>query len=156
MTTAFPSVASVGGVLYHLETFSFAASMNGWAGSLPTLIASRRSVTTSMATKQSWFRPANVLHHNEWTADAFGLSIITDYAGNLGGEAYGWYQYGQAATIEYLIDSVVTVNAAMNVPVPEPGSLAVVLLAMGAAAGATLRRTGPLAKANAWAVTSWV
>lgn len=149
-----PSIASVGGVLYQLQTYSFIANMDGWAGTLPALIASRTLAETSAATKQSWSRPATVRHHNEWEASAFGLSIITDYASNPGGEAYGWYQYGQARTIEFLLDSVVTVNAAVNVS--GPGSLSVVLLAMGAAAGATLRRTGPLAKANAWAVTSWV
>jgi len=134
-----PSVASVnGGLLYQLQTYSFTATMDGWAGTLPALIASRTSDVTSDATKQSWSRPAAQLHHNEWEARAFGLSIITDYGSNPGGEHYGWYQYGQAATIAFLIDGVTTNNAAFNVP--EPGSLALVLLATLATTGAPWRR----------------
>lgn len=147
-STGVPSIASVnGGVLYQLLTFSFVVDMAGWIGTLPALITSRTPAVTSNATKQSWSRPATVLHHNEWTAGEFGLSIITDYAGNPGGQAYGWYQYGNAATVEFLLDSVTTQAAAPPAAVSEPGAL--VCLAMAGLAGlvGTLRtRPGLLAR----------
>jgi hypothetical protein len=122
-TLGVKSEVTVGGTHYFLMTDSFSTGMQGWHGSLPTFLASRYPSETSSVTKQSWFRPLDTLHHEEWSL--FGMLIITNYSLNPGGENYGWYGYGDPANIEFSIDHVVTTS------VPELPAYALMLAGLG-------------------------
>ena len=111
------SQTTVGGTVYFLTTYTFTTDMSGWSGTLATFLATHNPSQTSSVVKQDWSRPIGTLHHEEWSMSSFGLSIITNYNASTG-ESYGWYQYGQAANITFLLDSVVTT------PVPEPSTQA--------------------------------
>ena len=50
---------------------------------------------------------------------------------NYGGQSYGWYQYGPSAQMAFLIDSVVTAPVVVTTPVPEPGTLAMLIAGLG-------------------------
>ena len=114
------SQTTVGGTVYFLTTYTFATDMRSWSGTLATFLATRNPSQTSSVIKQDWSRPIGTLHHEEWSMSSFGLSLITHYNAS-SGESYGWYQYGQAANIAFLFDSVVTT------PVPEPSTQALSL-----------------------------
>jgi hypothetical protein len=125
----------VSGDLYFLRTYSVTADLVEWTGTLSALIASRAASPSSSGVKQSWSRPATTLHHNEWALGGLDLTMVTDYASNPGGEAYGWYRYGSADNIGFLLDSVVT-----GIPVPEPTTAALVLVALGGLAASRLSK----------------
>ena len=74
------SVYINGGDLYTVVTDTFSRGIADWSGSLPTYIASLSSNDTQIATKQSWYRPIDTLHHEEWSA--WGLTMITNYHSN--------------------------------------------------------------------------
>lgn len=108
-----------GGDLYTVVTDTFSTGIAGWSGSLPTYIASLSSNDTQIVTKQSWYRPIDTLHHEEWSA--WGLTMITNYHSNPV-PSYGWFHYGQPNSIGLIIDTVTTS------PVPEPQSYAMLLI----------------------------
>ena len=56
-----------GGDLYTVVTDTFSTGIADWSGSLPTYIASLSSNDTQIGTKQSWYRPIDTLHHEEWS-----------------------------------------------------------------------------------------
>lgn len=125
----------VGGTHYDLTTYNFNVSNQAWQGSLPNLLAARNASGLSQATRQIWSRPLGTLHHEEWTIDEFGLFMIVNYAA-AGGGSYGWYQYGNAANIPFLIDDVVTT------PIPEPSTNMLFLAGSVAIAALVRRRIG--------------
>ena len=115
------SVYINGGDLYTVVTDTFSTGIADWSGSLPTYIASLSSNDTQIGTKQSWYRPIDTLHHEEWSA--WGLTMITNYHSNPV-PSYGWFHYGQD-TMGLKIDSVTTS------PVPEPQTIIMLLAGLG-------------------------
>lgn len=107
---------------YTVVTDTFSTGIADWSGSLPTYIASLSSNDTQIGTKQSWYRPIDTLHHEEWSV--WGLTMITNYHSNPV-PSYGWFHYGQPDSIGLIIDSVTTS------PVPEPESYAMLLTGLG-------------------------
>ncbi len=122
-----------GSDLYQLNTDTFTTGMNGWYGSFATFLASHNPGISAVE-KVSWFRPAGTLHHEDWVLPGFELTMVTNYAGNPGGQSYGWYRYNQNPQMAFLLDSVVTT------PVPEPGAYAMLLADLGLLGVATRRR----------------
>ncbi|MDV6348607.1 hypothetical protein R2083_13880 [Nitrosomonas sp. Is35] len=108
----------IGGDLYTVVTDTFSTGITGWSGSLPTYIASLSSNDTQIGTKQSWYRPIDTLHHEEWSV--WGLTMITNYHSNPV-PSYGWFHYGQPDTIGLIINSITTS------PIPEPKIYAILL-----------------------------
>ncbi|MDP1558750.1 MAG: PEP-CTERM sorting domain-containing protein [Nitrosomonas sp.] len=119
---------------YTVVTDTFSTGIADWSGSLPTYIASLNFGSlqdTQSGTKQSWYRPIDTLHHEDWYA--WGLTMITNYHSNPV-PSYGWFHYGQPDQIGLLIDSVVTS------PVPEPESYAMMLAGVTALSMINIRR----------------
>lgn len=113
-------IAGIG--YYTVVTDTFTSEITDWSGSLPAYIASLNSTDTQIGTKQSWYRPIDTLHHEEWYA--WGLTMITNYHSNPV-PSYGWFHYGQPDNIGFIVDSVTTS------PVPEPQTYTILLAGLG-------------------------
>lgn len=116
-----------GGDLWTVVTDRFVADTANWSGSLPTYMASLNHGPTQdqWVSRESWFRPIDTLHEVQWNTEG-GLLMITNVSyPNHSSQAYGWLNYSSPDSLEFLIDSVVTI------PIPEPETYAMLLAGLG-------------------------
>ena len=126
-----------GGAVYTVRQFTFTADFDGWSGSLVNLIQAKTSDATAPVLLESWYRPSDVLHHDEWFVAGWNLTLVTNYNVSASDPAYGWYGYEQADMAAFLLDHVQTSPSMLS----EPGTLAVAGLALAVAGVVNRRRT---------------